>query len=103
MFALSRYATIEFIPSTSSSLFECDPKRWGGCGLRVPRHKLKMAFARPLSLNARLRKSRDREQSIITHKNCERGLISNNRHGAARTASLAQPPRRGQHAPDTSL
>ena len=62
----------------------------GRCGLRMPRHKLKMAFARPLSLNPRLRKSRDRERSIITHKNCERDTNSKNHHGAATIASVAQ-------------
>ena len=62
----------------------------GGCGLRMPRHKLKMAFARPLSLNLRLTKSRDRERSIITHKNCERDTNSKNHHGAATIASVAQ-------------
>jgi hypothetical protein len=60
--------------------------RLGRCGLRVPRHKLKMAFARPLSLNARLRKSRDRERSIITQQERRAWLNLKNHRRAVRTA-----------------
>jgi putative transposase len=43
-------------------------RRGNPSGRALPRHKLKMAFAPPLSLNARLRKSRDCERNIITQQ-----------------------------------
>jgi hypothetical protein len=87
MFAMAPYATI-------GSLDNSDATRsaWVDAGCALPRHKLKMAFARPLSLNARLRKSRDCERNIITQQQL-RVCGSTSKNGAARTASVAQPPR----------
>jgi hypothetical protein len=87
MFAMARYATIASFDNSDATR-----SAWVDAGCALPRHELKMAFARPLSLNARLRKSRDCERNIITQqqlrvwlnleelswrgKNCERSSTS---------------------------
>jgi hypothetical protein len=88
MFAMARYATIGSFDNSDSIR-----SAWVDAGCALPRHELKMALARPLSLNARLRKSRDCERTSSRSNNCECGSTSKNYHGAARTSSVAQPPR----------